>query len=535
MESGRGKTRMNVQGDRLSNLPDDLIHKILSFVGIKLAVQTSALSRRWRYLWTSLPCLNFSREDFKTLPKFSKFVTHVLSCRNNQTETSSAKLSFRGKASQAFVKKILNYAFSYNVKQLTISCLSSSEFPLSLFSSQSLEHLTFAGLSYRSCVILTSTWELTSLTTLLFESIAFYDKVTANGIFSKCVNLKKLVLKDCDMTISNGFDICHSGLCDLTLENGRNFENVINVVAPQLKNLTVRYSRGLHLISAPKLVSLYFEGWLRSQWLKFSSYELCSLENVDLCITKDWSYKPNKPDAHTIFDLLQQLHSVKYLTLNLEMFQLLSPLMELISYQPSPFVNLKSLKVYPSDLCVKVVQTIPAEVKKYLLDGSPSATFTEVSCKEMRALKNAASALNRMTELGVMLEREKANIETNIANLDRVMTPMKCHEEQDKMQINKWQIECQMHRYWKDLSAQIEHGKSKTSSIVSKLCRIKELLTELPASRRSQIEKSFSRLCTEANIVMNAIMNSMKIQSDEKQNRLSIYFHEVAMAAKPSF
>ncbi|GKD45009.1 hypothetical protein Tco_1269654 [Tanacetum coccineum] len=162
--------------------------------------------------------------------------------------------------------------------------------------------------------------------------------------------------------------------------------------------------------------------------------------------------------------------------------------------------------------------------------------------QEMRALKNAASAINCMTELGVMLEREKANIETNIAHLDRVMTPMECHEpnmhEQDKMQINKREIDCQIHSYWKDLSAQIEHGKSKkskTSSIVSKLCRIKELLTELPASRRSQIEKSFSRLCTEANIVMNAIMNSMKIQSDEKQNRLSIYFHEVAMAAKPSF
>ncbi|GJZ20564.1 F-box domain containing protein [Tanacetum coccineum] len=243
MESGRGKTRMNAQGDRLSNLPDDLIHKILSLVGIKLAVQTSALSSRWRYLWTSLPCLNFSSEDFKTLPKFSKFVTHVLSCRNNQIEISSAQFSFRGKASQAFVKKILNYAFSHNVKQLTISCLSSSEFPLSLFSSQSLKHLT-------------------SLTTLHLEYIKFNNEVIAKdtGIFSKCVNLKKLVLKDCRMIRSNGVDICHPGLSNLTLENGPFFENVINMVAPQLKNLTVEYWQGLHLISAPELVSLRFKG-----------------------------------------------------------------------------------------------------------------------------------------------------------------------------------------------------------------------------------------------------------------------------------
>ena len=59
--------------------------------------------------------------------------------------------------------------------------------------------------------------------------------------------------------------------------------------------------------------------------------------------------------------------------------------------------------------------------------------------QEMRALKNAESALKRMAELGEMLEHEKANIKTNIAHLDRVMAPMECHEpnmhEQDKTQI----------------------------------------------------------------------------------------------------
>ncbi|PWA38527.1 F-box domain, Leucine-rich repeat domain, L domain-like protein [Artemisia annua] len=503
MESGRRKMRINVQGDRLSNLPDDLIHKILSLVGIKLAVQTSALSPRWRYLWTSLPCLNFSSEDFRTLTKFSRCVTKVLSCRNNQIGISSATLSFsfRKKASQESVKRILNYTFSHNVKQLTVSFLpdkSAIEFPLSLFSSQSLEHLTIAGYRSASSVILTSTWGLTSLTTLHIESVTFNYEVT--GIFSKCANLKKLVLKYCSMRGSNGVDICHPGLSNLTLENGL-FENVINVVAPQLKNLTVRYWQGLHLISAPELVSLRFK---------------------DLCIIKECYYKPNKPDTHTIFDLLQQLHSVKYLTLNMEIFQLLSPL---ISYQPSPFVNLKSLKVYPYNYWVEVPETIPAEVKKYLLDGSPSATFTEVSCEEMRALENVKSALKCMVEFREMLEHEKANIETNIVHM----------HEQDKLKINKREMMDQIDSCWKDLSAQIEHGKSKTSGIISKLCHIEQLLKELPASKRAQIEKLFSRLCMEADTVMNNIIDCVKIQSEEKQSRLSIYCHDLAMAAKPSF
>ncbi|PWA98972.1 hypothetical protein CTI12_AA013770 [Artemisia annua] len=159
--------------------------------------------------------------------------------------------------------------------------------------------------------------------------------------------------------------------------------------------------------------------------------------------------------------------------------------------------------------------------------------------QEMRALKNVESALNCMTELREMLEHEKANIETNIAHMDRVMTPMECHKpnmhEQDKMQIDKWEMRKQIGSCWKDLRAHIEHGEAKTCDIISKLCHIEELLTELPASKRSHIETSFSKLCTEADIVMDAIRNSMKIQSDEKQSRLSIYFHELDIAVKPSF
>ncbi|KAI7756987.1 hypothetical protein M8C21_004422, partial [Ambrosia artemisiifolia] len=47
MDSRCDGKRMNVDGDRLSSLPDDLIHKILSFVGIKKVVETSVLSSRW--------------------------------------------------------------------------------------------------------------------------------------------------------------------------------------------------------------------------------------------------------------------------------------------------------------------------------------------------------------------------------------------------------------------------------------------------------------------------------------------------------
>ncbi|GKD88707.1 truncated transcription factor CAULIFLOWER A-like protein, partial [Tanacetum coccineum] len=85
---------------------------------------------------------------------------------------------------------------------------------------KSLENLTIPRLSYGSSIILTSTWELTCLTTLHLEYIMFNDEVTTKDT-------------------------------------------------------------GLHLISVPELVSLRFEG-LQCE-LKFSSYGLCFLEKVDLC------------------------------------------------------------------------------------------------------------------------------------------------------------------------------------------------------------------------------------------------------------
>ncbi|KAL5716311.1 hypothetical protein ACHQM5_018025 [Ranunculus cassubicifolius] len=50
--------------DWFSALPDTLIHHVLSFVDMTIAVQTSVLSNRWRYVWRSMPVLNFSFREW---------------------------------------------------------------------------------------------------------------------------------------------------------------------------------------------------------------------------------------------------------------------------------------------------------------------------------------------------------------------------------------------------------------------------------------------------------------------------------------
>lgn len=51
--------------DRLSDLPDGLIHRIMSFLMAREAVQTCVLSRRWEDLWCSMPCLGIDERDFR--------------------------------------------------------------------------------------------------------------------------------------------------------------------------------------------------------------------------------------------------------------------------------------------------------------------------------------------------------------------------------------------------------------------------------------------------------------------------------------
>jgi hypothetical protein len=51
--------------DRLSDLPDSLIQSILSFLESRQAVRSSVLSRRWRHLWRSVPCIDIDLAVFR--------------------------------------------------------------------------------------------------------------------------------------------------------------------------------------------------------------------------------------------------------------------------------------------------------------------------------------------------------------------------------------------------------------------------------------------------------------------------------------
>ncbi|MFS7985959.1 putative F-box domain, leucine-rich repeat domain superfamily, F-box-like domain superfamily [Helianthus anomalus] len=188
------KARMNVEDDRLSMLPDDLIYRILSHITIKYAIQIGTLSSRWRFIWTSMPYLTISTLD---APDLSEFVNHVLSRRNDQIEVCSVKLSFHQQFSKELLKTILDYAFSHNVQKLTVACFLNGHiaFPLNPFRSRSLKYLRLsgspAGPGNGNCIIFESTWELPALTTLHLDYIMVDDKLHGHKSFLQVCNLKE--------------------------------------------------------------------------------------------------------------------------------------------------------------------------------------------------------------------------------------------------------------------------------------------------------------------------------------------------------
>ncbi|GKA49241.1 F-box domain containing protein, partial [Tanacetum coccineum] len=412
MDPENDKKQIIEESDRLSSLPDDLIHKILSFNDIKDVIKMSCLSSRWRFIWTTMPCLTFSGKDY-TISE------HVLSGRDNQRGVTSVRLILCGNDySLVFVKRILDYAFSHNVQQLDITCFYESnnvEFPLSLFSSQSLKHLTlkadccYQGRYRWQCghavrgwdddmtgFTLTSKWEVPALTTLHLDGITLshvnFDNFS--GLISECVNLKNLTIRDCK-TMKSNLDICHPQLSKLNIEYLHLDVEVFNVVAPQLRNLNIKQFSGAILVSAPDLAHLNIECYIS---LNLSADDFHSLETVDISISH-----PDEQEPQELFGLLHCLHSVKFLTLNMEILEILSSSVELLSHQHPPFANLKYLKIYPLELTKKA--NLAIEVINFILDNSPNATFVMISREEILAENNAKKAKWHMADLLVLLEK----------------------------------------------------------------------------------------------------------------------------------
>ncbi|MFS7927463.1 putative F-box domain, leucine-rich repeat domain superfamily, F-box-like domain superfamily [Helianthus anomalus] len=362
-----GSSVITEDDDRISNLPDDIIHHILSFLDLKYAVQTSALSLKWKHLWTLMPQLNLDSDTFDSLHRFGKFAAHALSHRNSLTEVSTLTLKFRGSMTRPFATDIVNYAYLRNLKQLTLWHNGTAhELPQCLFVSRTLKHVTLVNpfSMCRSCTP-NSAWDFPALETLNLTCIRLGDGSEKSlNLFYKCVNLKDVTLHQCSMKGLEVFNVCAPHLSSFTITEASVLPKVLNMVTPQLKTLTASAS-----------VAICSEGLAASSnFLRLCLEGFNALEKVNISMSNSRLRKERH--VPSLLDLFRTLRTVKFLILDVDVIESLSSCLDQLSGEPCPFDNLKCLTINTTRLKQRdCIPTLPTQVRKYFLENSPNAAF----------------------------------------------------------------------------------------------------------------------------------------------------------------
>ncbi|KAM0958689.1 hypothetical protein ACFX15_023355 [Malus domestica] len=235
--------------DRISNLPNDVLYQILSLLPFKYTARTSVLSRRWRYLWTSVPvldfCAGFTSEVDDT--KRMQFITTVLTRRQENSNIKVFRIASEESrdASFEFLHDCICWVVQHNQVEEIVLYLKivngRFDLPLCVSECDSLRSLTLAatsGFYFLRVRMATTTIGLRSLHTLSLIRVKFLDnRDLVMDLFSDSTFpfLEKLTILIC------------RGICDLKiscsrLEYVRMFRTDLfrlHICGMRLKNLDV--------------------------------------------------------------------------------------------------------------------------------------------------------------------------------------------------------------------------------------------------------------------------------------------------------
>ncbi|XP_028802117.1 F-box/LRR-repeat protein 13-like [Neltuma alba] len=191
------KSKSQVAGDRISNLPDSLLQHILSLLNTKEAISTSILSKRWTSLWIGLPTLDLDAKSFchRRFGSFERFVDKVLISNNDSTTIKLLRLNcvdyyyLDDRKIDGWFKAAINR----KVEQIELSVpyLFQISVPSNIFVCSAIRVLKLHGVRIDTPLLV----NLPSLKVLHLERVRFEDYKCVVKIFSGCANVEELVLK----------------------------------------------------------------------------------------------------------------------------------------------------------------------------------------------------------------------------------------------------------------------------------------------------------------------------------------------------
>ncbi|CAL4914444.1 unnamed protein product [Urochloa decumbens] len=222
-------------GDRIGALPDEILHRVLSFLPAQQAVQTCVLSRRWLYLWKHATGLRIVGADGKAPVPFGaarEFVDILLLLRGG-SPLERFELRVAGAAVDVRRMRIwVRYALQHEVQELRLNI--DGRTPTSLWpedpplASRNLTCLELHGLVF---------------------SHEFLD-------FSRCPTLQHLKIEDCSFMFAER--ISSQSLKHLHIDGGRfNNSSRTRIHVPNLASLWLQVidGRAPVLEKMPMLVS----------------------------------------------------------------------------------------------------------------------------------------------------------------------------------------------------------------------------------------------------------------------------------------
>ncbi|XP_019450499.1 PREDICTED: putative F-box/FBD/LRR-repeat protein At4g03220 isoform X2 [Lupinus angustifolius] len=339
--------------DRISDLPDDVLHQILFLVPIKCVAQMSVLSKRWKLLWSTFPDLDFTTLNpfdisSKNL-KFSTpmdFITQVLSVRDKHSDIRV--LCFRGGLGFSRLNSLFRSAIKHNVRELDIEVTTSVtkddyfNFPRCVIGSESLRVLKLkSGFRLPPSSIMRDGFQ--SLHTLSLSLVILYNQPYLSDLFSES---SFPLLKNLHLDMCFGLKYLHvgcRGLKDLSLDKCFQLHG-LDISCAKLEKMRVTssfdaYSKKSWVrINAPKLEHLFWQHNAVSDTTVFEQSNFLREAYVGFFAMKG---AIGMDKVHSVNSFLSGLSHAGSMVLESQTIEILSNK----NFFIPPFRNLKSLEL----------------------------------------------------------------------------------------------------------------------------------------------------------------------------------------------
>ncbi|XP_039035902.1 F-box/LRR-repeat protein At3g59190-like [Hibiscus syriacus] len=284
--------------DRLSNLPEHLLLKIMSSLPIKEAVRTCLLSKGWRDVFTSISDIDLDGclKNQSLRNSFMNFVERFLLLRKD-ISVNRFRLRCGFGMDPCRISGWIHYALRNGVTDidLDIRTKAFSPFQFGVFACKTLETLklsfnrSFTLHVPKSCC-------LRNLKVLNLSDLIFSDGESFQRLVSSCVNsLEELSVQYCNLQNVNKLSVCSTKLKRLT---------ITSYLGP-CKELE---------INTPNLVYLYYD-YNTSTTTKYSFKNLNSLSEARIGIGPIISADTVRKHTASAIDLMTAISRVRSLHL----------------------------------------------------------------------------------------------------------------------------------------------------------------------------------------------------------------------------